>query len=236
MFLQKSDVIPSIPKPKSSVSPKLGRSTPNQAEASKANGATSADLLGLDTTKAEAKPPSDDIFSSFFSAPHVPAPTEQKPEENKPDLKAEEQNFFNQAAPTEKEKSKLTKDSILALYSQTPSQNLGNQFNPVQPAAYPYGTAYQAPFSNVQPIQNGMQPQYNQFQPGANQFQQQPFAAQMSQQQFQGAFPNQQAFNNPPAQSQASGLPQQFGSLNLGQGFPAFAQPNANVASNVTWQ
>lgn len=127
---QKSDVIPSLPKPKSSVSPKLGRNTPtNQVETKTSD--ISADLLGLDT-KQETKPPNnDDIFSSFFSAPQEkPA---EKPAEVKPDLKTEEENFFKQPAPTEKEKSKLTKDSILALYSQTPANTLANQFNQVQP-------------------------------------------------------------------------------------------------------
>ncbi|XP_023942625.1 stromal membrane-associated protein 1 [Bicyclus anynana] len=125
----KSDVIPSLPKPKSSVSPKLGRNTPTSQDTSKTSNG-SADLLGLDTTvtKPEVKPTNnDDIFSSFFSAPaEKPAP---KQEETKPDLKTEEENFFKQAAPTEKEKSKLTKDSILALYSQTPSNTLASQFN-----------------------------------------------------------------------------------------------------------
>ncbi|RVE51798.1 hypothetical protein evm_003601 [Chilo suppressalis] len=234
----KSDVIPSIPKPKSSVSPKLGRSTPtNQPDTTKtSNGST--DLLGLDTTKPEAKP-NDDIFSSFFSAPQE-KPVETKPEEQKSDLKTEEENFFKQPAPTEKEKSKLTKDSILALYSQTPSNTLVNQFNSVsqtQPA-YSFGStnAFQQPAYNI-PVQNGMQfnqfpPQVNQFnQTMNNQFQQQPFAP--VQQPVQGqAFPQNNQFFNQPQQN----LNQQFGGLNLGQSFPnAFAQ-NSNVASNSTWQ
>ncbi|XP_034826307.1 stromal membrane-associated protein 1 [Maniola hyperantus] len=159
----KSDVIPSIPKPKSSVSPKLGRNTPtnqtNQADTNKtSNGA--ADLLGLDTSsKPEVKQTNnDDIFSSFFSAP-VEKP-ELKPEETKPDLKTEEENFFKQPAPTEKEKSKLTKDSILALYSQTPANTLGNQFNPVQ--------SQPGQFNQVQP-QPG---QFNQVQSQPGQFNQ----------------------------------------------------------------
>lgn len=232
--LQKSDVIPSLPKPKSSVSPKLGRSTPTnaQAEASKpSNG--SADLLGLDTavTKTENKPSNnDDIFSSFFSAPQE-KPAEPKLEEQKPDLKAEEENFFKQAAPTEKEKSKLTKDSILALYSQTPSTNLGNQFNPVQPAQPAYFGSFQAPpqYSNM-PVQNGMQ--FNQFQPMNSQFQQ-GFGAPAQQPMPSGQFPQNNQFFNQPQQQ----LSQQFGGLNLGQSFPnAFAQTNSNVASNTTWQ
>lgn len=210
------------------MSPKLGRSTPTSQEVKPSNGA--ADLLGLDTSKPEVK--NDDIFSSFFSAPEKPA--EPKPEETKPDLKAEEENFFKQPAPSEKEKSRLTKDSILALYSQTPSTNLGNQFNSAQPA-YQFG-AYQAtsaPYNNM-PVQNGMQQTFNQFQP-MNQFQQ-PFGP--VQQPLQGQpIPfqqNNQQFFNQSQQSQQ--LPQQFGGLNLGQSFPnAFTAQN-NIASNSTWQ
>lgn len=241
IFFQKSDVIPSLPKPKSSVSPKLGRSTPtNQTEAKPSNG--SADLLGLDTSKPESK--NDDIFSSFFSAEKPPEP---KPEEQKPDLKTEEENFFNQPAPSEKEKSKLTKDSILALYSQAPGSNLGNQFG--QPS-YSFGT-YQTPsaqYNNMSqnipiqqsmqnmPMQNGVQ--FNQFQ-GMNQFQQ-PFGMQQPMQQpLQGQFQSQQFFNQPSApvsnQQLNQPLSQQFGGLNLGQNFPNAFAPS-NVASNTTWQ
>ncbi|KAL4708678.1 hypothetical protein ACJJTC_008204 [Scirpophaga incertulas] len=240
----KSDIIPSIPKPKSSVSPKLCRNTPtNQTETKPSNG--SADLLGLDNCTVEMPPPSDDIFSSFFSAPQEKS-TEPKPELDKSDLKVEEENFFKQAAPTEKEKSKLTKDSILALYSQSPS-NLGNQFNPIPPVqpGFAFGapsTAFQAPHFNM-PVQNSMPSnlqsniQFSQFQPQTNQFNQpissqyqQPFGQPMQQtnQPFQQ---NNQFFNQP-----QQNLSQQFGGLNLGQSFPnAFAQ-NTNVASNSTWQ
>lgn len=227
--LQKSDVIPSLPKPKSSVSPKLGRNTPtSQAETSKTSNG-SADLLGLDTAKPEPKPSTnDDIFSSFFSAPEKPL--EPKPEESKPDLKTEEENFFKQPAPTEKEKSKLTKDSILALYSQTPSNTLASQFNPVQPIqnTYPFGT-YQ-PYNNM-PMQNGIQ-SFNQFQSMPNQFPafptQMPPQPQNQQNQNQ---PFQQNFFN---QNQSQ-LSQQFSGLNLGQ-FPNAFPPNPNMASNSTWQ
>ncbi|CAH2237684.1 jg11361 [Pararge aegeria aegeria] len=165
----KSDVIPSLPKPKSSVSPKLGRNTPtNQADTSKTSNG-SADLLGLDstTTKPEVKSTNnDDIFSSFFSAP-----TEKpdlKPEETKPDLKTEEENFFKQAAPTDKEKSKLTKDSILALYSQTPSNTLASQFNPIQSQSGQFNSGQAQP-GQFNPVQS--QPgQFNSVPPQPGQF------------------------------------------------------------------
>ncbi|KAG6449306.1 hypothetical protein O3G_MSEX005976 [Manduca sexta] len=225
----KSDVIPSLPKPKSSVSPKLGRSTPPtaQPEASKTSNG-SADLLGLETSKPETKPANnDDIFSSFFSAPQEKPAEVTKPEESKSDLKTEEENFFKQAAPTEKEKSKLTKDSILALYSQTPP--LGNQFQP-QPVTYQF-SGFPAPSYNNIPVQNGMQ-QYNQF---PQQFQQ-PFTAPLQQplqQPMQQQFANNQFFNQ---QQQAQQLQQQFGGLSLGQFPSTFTQQNTNVASNTTWQ
>ncbi|VVC93438.1 unnamed protein product [Leptidea sinapis] len=213
----KSDVIPSIPKPKSSVSPKLGRSTPtNQTEPTKVSNG-SADLLGLDMKPETKSTNNDDIFSTFFSAPNKVEPQL----EQKNDLKAEEENFFKQPVPTEKEKSKLTKDSILALYSQTP---LVNQFNPNPPQQFPIGTAY--PGYNI--ASNGMQPtQANQFQPMSGQYQQFQSAGQPIQNpQFQSQFFNQP---QPP-------LAQQLGNLNLGQTFPVFSQPNSNVASNSTWQ
>lgn len=225
-LFQKSDVIPSIPKPKSSVSPKLGRSSTANETAKISNGA--ADLLGLDTSKPEQKPPaSDDIFSSFFSSPQEKPVEPPKPD--KPDLKKEEENFFNQPAPTEKEKSKLTKDSILALYSQTPNANLATQF-PAQ-NQFQYG-GFQQSFNS--PMPNGMQQQFNQFPPMNSQFQGQ--GQQLTQPQpqgFQNSFPQGQVFGAP-AQSS---LQQQFGGLNLGPGFnSAFPQQNANVASNGTWQ
>ncbi|XP_041980475.1 stromal membrane-associated protein 1 [Aricia agestis] len=261
----KSDVIPSIPKPKSSVSPKLGRNTPpTLAEPSKpSNG--SADLLGLDTTKPEPpKPANDDIFSSFFSAPQEkPAEPAAAP---KTDLRTEEENFFKQPAPTEKEKTKLTKDSILALYSQTPSNTM-NQFNP-QPQQFnpqPQQFNPQPQQFNAQPQQFNPQPQqfnpqpqqfnaqfgsafqqaapafggmgqngmFNQFPAMSGQFQQ--FGAAPAQAAPVPAFPpSQQLFGQP---AQQPNLAQQFGGLSLGQSFPgAFGAPNANVASNSTWQ
>lgn len=224
----------------------MGRNTPtNQAETSKTSNG-SADLLGLDTTKPEPKPSTnDDIFSSFFSAPEIPA--QPKPDKTKSDLKTEEENFFKQPAPTEKEKSKLTKDSILALYSQTPSNTLASQFNPVQPIqsiqpvqsiqpiqsiqpAYPFGT-YQ-PYNSM-PMQNGIQ-SFNQFQSMPNQFQ--AFPTQMQPQ----PQPQPQQSQNQPFQQNffnqnQSQLSQQFSGLNLGQ-FPSVFPPNPNMASNTTWQ
>lgn len=211
----KSDVIPSIPKPKSSVSPKLGRSTPPAHPDTSKTSNGSADLLGLDTAKPDPVPSNDDIFSSFFSAPQE-RPAEPVKNDISNDLKVEEENFFKQPAPSEKEKSKLTKDSILALYSQTP---VGAQFQ---------APSYQYP-SNAAPQGYCAMPQastmpYNY---------QQPFAA-PTQQPLQPPFTNSQLFSQP---QQTQPIQQQFANLNLGQGFPnAFTQQNANFASNTSWQ
>lgn len=72
--------------------------------------------------------------------------------------KNEEESFFNQVAPTEKEKIKLDKDSILALYSSTPAVNF-NQFSqvPVYPqSTYPPFGAFPQPQPAVVPAQNGV--------------------------------------------------------------------------------
>lgn len=73
----------------------------------------------------------DDVFSSFLSAP--PASTVSTGNDTSNGSKAttttsksEEESFFDQPTPLPQEKSKMTKDSILALYG-TPSH---------QPAIY----------------------------------------------------------------------------------------------------
>lgn len=137
-----------LPKPKSSASPKPGRATPKRDVVS------SADLLGTTATpKApEVLPQSaaaDDVFSSFLSAPQiVQEPSKNIVESKATDLKSEEESFFNQPAPSEKEKSKMTKDSILALYGQKP-QNIGGQF-PQQNGMFQTGFQQQ-PFPQTNP-------------------------------------------------------------------------------------
>lgn len=108
--------VPQLPKPKNP-SPKPGRVA--QASAVNINNEPkqNADLLGLQN--------GEDNFSGFLSAPT--AKDEKKKEEPDP-IKSEEESFFNQTAPTEKEKVKLSKDSILALYGSAPPINNFNQF------------------------------------------------------------------------------------------------------------
>lgn len=98
----------------------------------------------------------------------IPGNTEPtKKDEITDAVKAEEKNFFNQPAPSEKEKSKMTKDSIMALYGSAPPQpivypNPVGTFQPTVPQnAFPQTYQYPAqgfpPNFNQQPfpIQNG---------------------------------------------------------------------------------
>ncbi|XP_012276516.1 stromal membrane-associated protein 1 isoform X2 [Orussus abietinus] len=137
--VKKPEVVPQLPKPRSSVSPK-----PNRA-----NNSATLDLLGLDApvnqTTANGSGSGDDIFSSFLSAP--PASTAlagsstNGTSSSNIATKTEEENFFNQPAPTPQEKSKMTKDSILALYGSSSQQAMfgvpGGMYTQ-QPAAQSY--------------------------------------------------------------------------------------------------
>lgn len=121
--VKKPGVVPQLPKPRSSISPKSSRTSNN--------GGATLDLLGLDgptnqTTCQSTNGSGDDIFSSFLSAAPTSSPATTSPANGTTDAptaasKADEESFFNQPAPTTQEKSKMTKDSILALYG-TPSQ------------------------------------------------------------------------------------------------------------------
>ncbi|KAK7865378.1 hypothetical protein R5R35_001866 [Gryllus longicercus] len=121
-----------LPKPKSSTSPKPGRTVadPNRKSATQ-------DLLGLDTpvnstagsSSAGTSSNGEDIFTNFLSAPPATGTTSvstsdtvTESESNKSQGRtAEEESFFNQPAPSSQEKRQLTKDSILALYSTGPA-------------------------------------------------------------------------------------------------------------------
>ncbi|KZC14125.1 PREDICTED: stromal membrane-associated protein 1 [Dufourea novaeangliae] len=113
--VKKPEVVPQLPKPKSSVSPK-----PNRA-----NNTATLDLLGLDapaTNQSNVNGTGDDIFSSFLSAPPASVTstssntTSSTTDTSATVSKSEEESFFDQPAPSPQEKSKMTKDSILALY------------------------------------------------------------------------------------------------------------------------
>ncbi|GJQ80160.1 hypothetical protein Trydic_g23738 [Trypoxylus dichotomus] len=156
--------VPQLPKPKNP-SPKPGRassssttSTANSTQATPvADNKQTTDLLGLQN--------GEDGFSNFLSAPSI---KEEKNEENKTidNSKSEEESFFNQTAPTEKEKAKLTKDSILALYGNAPAITNFNPAYPTQAAHVPYAGGF--PQQNYQNFsyqqnyqkQNGIQQQF----------------------------------------------------------------------------
>ena len=124
--VKKPEVVPQLPKPKSSISPK-----PNRA-----NNTATLDLLGLDApaaSQSNVNGSGDDIFSSFLSAaPASVSSTSSSTSSITTDSsttvgKSEEESFFDQPAPSPQEKSKMTKDSILALYG-TPSHQQSAMF------------------------------------------------------------------------------------------------------------
>lgn len=168
--------VPQIPKPKNA-SPKPARTSTEK---------TTQDLLSLQN--------GEDGFTGFLSGPaparEDPAKIKKKPEENvsaDAAAKAEEESFFNQPTPTEKERTKLTKDSILALYGSAPqTQPQPVMYSVPQCAAFPqqvYAPSAFGAFPQQQPqqqqafppVQNGMASQFHPQQaPAAAQFQQFP--------------------------------------------------------------
>ncbi|XP_053979151.1 stromal membrane-associated protein 1 [Hylaeus volcanicus] len=118
--VKKPEVVPQLPKPKSSVSPK-----PNRA-----NNTATLDLLGLDAPTANqsnVNGSGDDVFSSFLSAPPASVVSSSSTSSTTTSTaasigKSEEESFFDQPAPSPQEKSKMTKDSILALYGTSGHQ------------------------------------------------------------------------------------------------------------------
>lgn len=229
-------------------SPKTSSRVANNNSTSSENTSTndsnlfSSDLLGLSSPTATVAASVDnvkmtadhnDVFSCFLSGPTSSNPNEKNcmnvanatqssisnstksPTETS--LAQEEQDFFNQI-PTEKEKAKLTKDSILALYGQAPpigqfNQPTNNQFvpqmmganamNPIGNVTYGAGIPMQyqtapgaALFGNMPTMQQSTAPT------AVNSF---GFSATMP----QNAFP-------PNPTNNANNLSQPFGSLNLG--------------------
>uniref|UniRef100_A0A1B0DA60 Uncharacterized protein n=1 Tax=Phlebotomus papatasi TaxID=29031 RepID=A0A1B0DA60_PHLPP len=147
--LAKSAPIPApLPKPKAtSSSPKSSRTTAAAAAEHHAPTNATSDLLGLSSPVAAngpSKSASDlagDAFNSFLSAP---PPATEADSKGGNALDKEEADFFNQV-PSEKEKAKMTKDSIMALYATAPTPNFSNfsQFPPPQSQFPPFGGAPQ---------------------------------------------------------------------------------------------
>ena len=133
-----------IPRPNTSVNGKSEKIQTQSTSTPKAesNSATT-DLLGLDLTPSG----NDEPFGFFASAE-----TEKKEEtvannqqgKDPKTLEDEEKDFFSQRAPEKSEEKKLTKESILSLYSQAPSTGnvngfLGNTVNTMN--QFPSGNA-----------------------------------------------------------------------------------------------
>jgi len=242
--------VPQLPKPKSSNSPKPGRTVPppvtaaSVIESSKvANNSATTDLLGLTN--------GDDSFSNFLSA--TPNSNEKEAANSTVDpAKSEEESFFNQTAPTEKEKAKLTKDSILALYGTAPNNTpMFNNYQYAPPAqqGFPYQSPPMQYQFNAQPPQQQAMPtqfqQFNQLPPMGGggmvppsgvqpmQMMQQPNqfipTNQFAQQQQPNPF-----FNQQQQPSYQMNLQQQFGGLNLNAN-PADTGAQPPLAGNV-WQ
>lgn len=149
--------VPQLPKPKTSASPKPARSGAQETQK------PTQDLLGLQN--------GEDGFSGFLSASSVEQNTAKKDEAAEA-ARAEEESFFNQPVPSEKERSKMTKDSIMALYGSAPPQPIvyappTTSFQPgvaptTFPPNYPYptqgytpGMPQQFPSQPFSTLQNG---------------------------------------------------------------------------------
>lgn len=85
------------------------------------------------TSQSNVNGSGDDIFSSFLSAPPASAASTSSSSSNvtidtsSVVSKSEEESFFEQSASSLQEKSKMSKDSILALYG-TPSHQQSTMF------------------------------------------------------------------------------------------------------------
>lgn len=202
----------------------------------------------------------EDNFSNFVSGPTAINQENQK-QEITDSSKKEEESFFNQVLPAEKEKVKLDKDSILALYGSAP-QNTFNQFTP---AAYNQGT-YPTAFGGFPqqqqqqpafPVQNGvsqMPPQWTQQQWGKQgQFPTQnqvPYAAnpmqypatnQFAQPQYQGftqpSMVPGQMYQQPLTVSGGFSQPNPFfGTQNVQQQFSNMSLGNQTANTSNVWQ
>lgn len=200
----------------------------------------------------------EDTFSSFISAPanntNIP---ETQMKESADLTQSEEESFFNQVAPTEKEKVRLDKDSILALYGNTSTTNF-NQYSHI--SAYPqnpqssfhtFGGYPQQP--SVVPIQNGVaQVQNNQWQqqqwpkqgqyPQQNQMQYVANSTQFSSMQGnhlqgipQATFPGQVTQQPFPQMSAFSQPNPFFPTQNLQQQFSNLSLTNSNTNTGNVW-
>lgn len=262
----KSTIPAPLPKPQSnSSSPKSARTVTNAVPAPTIdNKSDSSDLLGLGSpttsnghnqnTIISDLASSGDVFSNFLSGPPATSnvdelanntvPTTTAVQNNTSSLAKQEQDFFNQV-PSESGKSKMTKDSILALYGAAPTTNpssaqfsgggaaVFNQFGAAQTgfAVPPHMSGFGAPqqslgqFGGIGQIQNqnfipSQQQQFGGFNAaaGIGGFQMQPQQQQIHQLQSFAQFPP----NHNSAI--AANFPTSFGSI---------APPPATTANNT---
>lgn len=83
----------------------------------------STDLLGLDLISSNDEP-----FGFFASADSNKKAETTIPVKDSKTIEDEEKDFFSQKAPEKSEEKKLTKESILSLYSQAPASSHMNGF------------------------------------------------------------------------------------------------------------
>lgn len=147
--------VPQLPKPKNP-SPKPGRASSSGVATMTTTTAATTNSTALATTTSAAAARAtitdkhkhttdllglqngEDGFGSFLSAPHIVKDDNNEDGRSADEIgRSEEESFFNQTAPTEKEKAKLTKDSILALYGNTPPTR--TTYNPAYPNQVTHG-------------------------------------------------------------------------------------------------
>ncbi|XP_057657494.1 stromal membrane-associated protein 1-like [Diorhabda carinulata] len=223
--------VPQLPKP-TNPSPKPTRSansvdnTNKQEKKEKKD----SDLLGLQNP--------EDNFSNFVSAPTSAVKQEKK--DTVDSVKKEEESFFNQVLPTEKEKVKLDKDSIMALYGNGPGGNNFNQFPQPGPQGGFQGFGSSPNFQNAGfPLQNGGG--MNQM-PGSGQWPQQQQQQNWFKQQYPQGPPQNQVQHFTPNSNQPPG--NQFVNNSFGgfpqqqphQTFPQFNPPQQFQSPNLVGQ
>ena len=114
-----------IPRPSASVNGKSEKVQTQPTVQKSENNSASTDLLGLDLTSST----NDETFGFFASAqPTTETETTTTAAIQPKSLDDEEKDFFSQKVPEQTEQKKLTKESILSLYSKSSNSNRINGF------------------------------------------------------------------------------------------------------------
>lgn len=135
-----------------------------------------------------------------------------------PSLEQLEQDFFNHVTPNEKEKAKMTKDSILALYGTAPTMNRLPGTNQFGTQGMPVLNNDNNAFATTIPLQYQQQSTFGAVSNNMNNF---PQFGIMQQQQAM----NFQSTMNSTLPNQSIGFPS---ISHASQSLPSFTQPNAN--------